>query len=139
MQGVGEIAVAGEGYLTVMPLNQNGLGIAQLATAGGGVTGVANGEIAGQGIEVGFSEDLADEAHFGVDIDAGAIGGGDAGAFLAPVLECEQAEESQTAGLPSRHISRHDPTFLTGVVEGRLELERVQMCPHGVIVFSRRA
>jgi hypothetical protein len=55
---------------------------------------------------------------------------------LTAVLESEEAEKSQAAGFSARHIDSYDTTLLSGVVEGKSELRRVQPITHSVILFS---
>ena len=89
LESVDYIAVVGHGQLTVLTINQKRLGIAEFAAAAGGVSGVTDGHVANEGVEIRFSEDLGDQAHVSMDHNVLAIGGGDAGAFLAAVLEGE--------------------------------------------------
>ncbi len=119
-----------------MALDHYRLGVAALATAGGGIASVPDGAFAGQRIEVRLPEDLGHQAHFRVDIDVGAVGGGDAGALLATVLKGEETEERQTAGLSFRHINPDYTTLFSRVVKRLPELRRVQPVAHGAIVLT---
>ncbi len=52
-------------------------------------------ELALEGGEGRFAEDLSDQAHVLVDEDPGAVGDRDAGGFLAAVLKRVEAEEGE--------------------------------------------
>ena len=82
---------------------------------------MAYGHIAGQGVEVGFAEDLGDQAHVRVDIQGFSVGGGYAGAFLAPVLQGKEAKKRQMASVSVRSINSHNTTLVSGVVKRVLE------------------
>ena len=92
---VDEVAVVGEGERAVHRLDEERLDVALGVRAGGRVPGVADGVVAGQGSERLGGEDVGDEAGFLVDPGALAVADGDAGSFLAAVLEREQPEERQ--------------------------------------------
>ena len=47
---------------------------------------MTNGHIAGQWVEVAFSESLGDQSHVRVNVDGLAVGGGYARAFLTTML-----------------------------------------------------
>ena len=100
---------------------------------------MADGQLAGKGVEVGFAKDLSDQAHLGVDTYLLTVGGGNSGAFLPPVLEGEEAEENQTAGLSPRHIHPNHTTLFIGVVKGKSELRRVQPDIHNSILVTFRS
>jgi peptidase E len=54
---------------------------------------MANSQFAGEGVKVLLTESLSNQPHFGVNVDVLAIGGGNTGALLAPVLEGIQPEK----------------------------------------------
>ena len=97
---------------------------------------MAYGHFAGQGIEVAFAEDLGDQAHVRVDIQGFSVGGGYAGAFLAPVLQGEEAEKSQMASVSVRSINPHNTTLFFGVVKRVMELGLDQLAFHEDILGS---
>ena len=69
-----------------------GLGVEQHGIAGGGVTRVADRQVAGQFGQHGGREDIRHVPH-GLDTaDLLAVAGGDAGAFLAAMLQREQTQ-----------------------------------------------
>jgi hypothetical protein len=45
-----------------------------------------DGHVTDQGVEIGLSEYLGDQAHIGVDHYIFAVGGGDTGTFLSSML-----------------------------------------------------
>jgi hypothetical protein len=53
---------------------------------------VADGDMPGQATERFFVEDLGDQPHAGVDLDAFTVRSSDAGALLPAVLESEKGE-----------------------------------------------
>ena len=85
--GVDEIAVVGDGDLAADVFFEDGLGVAFAIGAGGGVADVSDGDVAGEFAEDVFFEDVGDKTEAGVGVDDIAVGGGDAGGFLATVLE----------------------------------------------------
>ncbi len=90
--GVDEIAVMSDGDGAHEILAEEGLGVAEFGGAGGGVADVADGGVASQiFLEHARFEDLGNQAHSGVAVDGGPVGDGDAGGFLAAVLEGEEA------------------------------------------------
>ena len=100
---------------------------------------MADGQLAGKGVEVWFPKDLSDQAHLGVYTYLLTVGGGNSGAFLPPVLEGKEAEENQTAGLSPRHIHPNHATLFIGVVKGKSELRRVQPDIHNLILVTFRS
>jgi hypothetical protein len=56
-------------------------------------------------------------------VDGSAVGGGNPGALLPPVLEGKQSEKGQAAGLVAWYVDSDYPTLFPGVVEGVTELE----------------
>ena len=93
MEGVDDVAVVCDGQLTVLAVNQEGLGVAEFAAAAGGITGVANGHVTDERIEVWLSEYLGHQTHFGVDYNVLAIGGGNSSALLPAVLQGKESKE----------------------------------------------
>ena len=96
------------------PLHAEGLGVLDAAGAGGGVAGVADGDVAGEVAKVFLVEDLGDEAHAGLEVDAVSVGCGDACALLAPVLERIESEESDPGDVFAGSIDPEDAARLPG-------------------------
>ena len=84
---VHQIAVVGQGEGTEAGHQHHGLGIADLAAAGGGISIVANRQFTGHALEHVLVEHLAHQPHVLVEPHMGAIEHGDAGRFLAAVLQ----------------------------------------------------
>ena len=84
---VGDVAVVGDGDAAFIAGDGEGLGVEQHGIAGGGVAGVADGDFAGQAAQDFGREEVGDVAHAAEVVNLAAVAGGDAGAFLAAVLE----------------------------------------------------
>ena len=97
--GVGQIAVMGDGDLAAGAVHGKGLGIPEVGAAGGGVAGVADGAVADEVVEDFAIENLGDEAHAVVLVEAAIVAGDYAGAFLPPVLEGVKAVISEFGGI----------------------------------------
>ena len=80
---------------------ENRLGVLPCGRPGRGVPRVPDREIAVEGREGGFVEDLAHEAEVLVDEDVAAVGDGDPRRFLAAVLLREQSEVGEARDLVS--------------------------------------
>lgn len=65
-------------------------------SAGGAVAHVTHSELTGQRANVGVGENAAHQAQVLADHDGSAIAHGDAGGFLAAVLQSAQAEIGET-------------------------------------------
>ena len=98
---------------------------------------MADGELAVQGQKVPFPENLRNQAHIRMDIDFPAIGGGNAGAFLPPVLEGQDAKESDPAGGGSRQINAHYTARFPWVVKRPSEFGAGQYIVHAPILVDR--
>ena len=83
-----------------------GWALSMTLPAGGGVAGVADGDVAGKLGDVLFLERLPDKPHGDLDVDAVAGAGGDARALLPAVLECVEAEEGvcRATSSPSEYM-----------------------------------
>ena len=104
-------------------VDADGLGVLLAAGAGGGVAGVADGDVAGKVAEVVLLEDLGDEAHAAVHVDAEAVGGGDAGALLAAVLQGVDAVEGDAGYVFIGCVDAEDAALLApGLPGGRSDL-----------------
>ena len=71
------------------------LGVQQHGIAGGGIAGMADGEFAGQAAEHFRRENIGHVAHALVAMNVAAVAGGDAGAFLAAMLQRVQARDKR--------------------------------------------
>ena len=136
MQRVDDIAIVGQSQGPCRAIHHERLRVAQFAAPGGGITGVANSQFSGKRSEVGFAENLGDQAHLGVDGNSVAAGGRDAGAFLAAVLEGEEAEEGEAACALLGGIYSDYPAFLARTVERAIDLGEVRLTVHGVILSA---
>ena len=90
---VDEVAVVGDGDEALGGVDADGLRVEQRRVAGGGVARVADGHVAGELGEHIVGEDFGDQAHA---LDVGemlAVGGGDAGGFLAAMLQSVEARD----------------------------------------------
>ena len=131
---VDEIAVVGEGYLSPLPLGHHRLGVGQGRSAGGRVARVPNGEIAlqsGQGVLI---EDLGHQTHLPEEVDLLAVGYGDSGALLTPMLEREEPEVCQTGYVLPRPPNAEDTTRLARLGRREEQLTCFHclscLCPH---------
>src|SRR5690348_5534722 len=90
--GVHQVAVVRDRDHALVAVHADRLRVEQRGVAGGGVTGVSDGERTRQGSQNGRGEDVAHQAHGAVHANVVAVGGGDAGGFLSTVLQRVQAE-----------------------------------------------
>ena len=86
-RGIGEIAVVGDGDLAARAINHQRLGVFDVGTSGGRVTDVTNGEMARQRAKNVFVKNLIDEPHVFMGAQLNTVGGGNARAFLATMLQ----------------------------------------------------
>ena len=80
---------------------------------------MANGDVAGQALQVLLAEDVGDEALVREIADRPPVRGGDAGALLTTVLQGEQAVESNLCGFVagrSGEVCADDPARFAGSV-----------------------
>ena len=113
---VDQVAVVGDGDEALGGVDADGLGVEQRRVAGGGVAGVADGHVAGELGEHFVGEDFRDQAHA---LDVGemlAVGGGDAGRFLAAMLEGVEAEIGLARGV-GMAVDGDDAAFFAELVE----------------------
>ena len=97
---------------------------------------MAYGHLTGQGVEVGFAEDLGDQPHVRMDIQGFSVGCGYTGAFLAPVLQGEETEKRQMASLSVRSINPHNTTLFFRVVKRVMEIGLDQLAAHEFILCA---
>ncbi|MPM63467.1 hypothetical protein SDC9_110347 [bioreactor metagenome] len=117
--GVDEVAVVGEGDAVRRGGAKGGLGVAPDAGTGRGVAGVADGEVTGQRVQGALVEHLRDQAHVLEHHDPLAVRDGDAGRFLAAVLQGVEAVVGELGHvLPRRPHAEHAALILRGLLQG---------------------
>ena len=89
--GVDQVAVVGDADAAVGVLDGERLRVAQARAAGGRVTDVTDGEVAGQLLELAARERVGDEALLLPLVEAVTVGRDDAGRFLPAMLQGVQA------------------------------------------------
>ncbi len=115
--GVGQVAVMRDREAAELEIRVERLDVAKNGVAGGGVAVVADGDAAGQLLDhPGVAEIVADQAHAAMGVEAGAVEAGDAGGFLAAMLQGMQAQRGDRGGVG--HVpDAEDAAFLVqGVV-----------------------
>ncbi len=116
---IGQVAVMGQGDAAGLEVGEHGLDIAQEAAPRGGVTGMADGHLAGQSVhEVGAGEGVAHMAHMFFIVEPLAVEGGDAAGLLAAVLQGVQAQGGDGAGLIHAEHAEHATFEARSVVVG---------------------
>ena len=100
---VGEVAVVRQRKLHASAhAHHQGLGVAPLGLAGGGIADVTDGDVAGQMLQSLFGEHVGHQPHADVDMGLApvcGVPGRDARALLSPVLQRVQAEIRQPRGV----------------------------------------
>jgi hypothetical protein len=96
---VDEVAVVRDRDLAVRAVDQERLGVLDLALAGGRVAGVADGDVSRQTLEAVLVEGVGDLPHRPRDAQLLTVGGGDAGALLAAMLQRIEPEIGEIRGL----------------------------------------
>ena len=99
LERVDEVAVVADGDLTVGAVDEERLGVLELALARGRIARVPDRDVAGERLERLFVERLGDLAHRARDAELLAVGGGNAGALLPAVLERVKAKVGEVGGL----------------------------------------
>ena len=92
---VDEVAVVGHRQRAVHRLDEEGLDVAVGVGPRGAVAGVADRVVAGEGRHRLGGEHAVHQSRVLVEPDPVAVADGDAGGFLAAVLQCEQTEERE--------------------------------------------
>ena len=111
-QSIGEIAVVSDGEAAGIEFGEQRLDVAQDGFAGGGITHMADGGVAGQaGDDVGAGEGVADEAEAAFGMKTIAVEGDDAGGFLATMLKGVKAERSNRGGIGVAENAEHAALF----------------------------
>src|SRR5215204_6068933 len=109
LSGVYEVAIVGDGHVYVAATAELGLGVLPGGGPGRRVADVAERQVSGlEGGEARSVEDLRDEAHVSHCGRALAVGDGDAGRLLAPVLEGVEPEVRALGQLP-RELAGVEP------------------------------
>ena len=89
---VGNVAVVGDRDAALIALHREWLRITFHRIPGRRISGMADGERARQRLQDFVGENIGHVAHSLFGVDALAVAGGNAGAFLAPVLQRVQGE-----------------------------------------------
>ena len=95
-----------------------------------------DGHVADKGVEVGFSEDLGDQAHIGMDHHVLPVCSSYSGALLPAVLQGKEAEESQPAGITLGGENPYHPAFFIGVIKWDAAEWEFQRATHEVILCN---
>ncbi len=90
-QSVRQVAIVAERQFSFIAIDHHGLSVHQRRVAGSGITCVADGDFSGKLRNHVGCENLLHVAKALVHVDVRAIGGGDAGGFLSPMLERVEA------------------------------------------------
>ena len=113
--GVGEIAIVADGDFALVAIDHDGLRVEDGLIAGGGITRVADGAVAGKFCENAGDEDFLDFAHGAVDVEVRAVAGDDAGGFLAAMLQGVKAEVGEVGGFRMAEDAE-DAAFVVEVI-----------------------
>ncbi len=115
--GVDHVAiVAHRDRQPVVAVGDYWLCVGSFGRSGRGVSGVADGDMAGQPFKVLFTECLCDQAHRGVKEHVPAVRRSDAGRLLPAVLQGEETKISDIGDILARRIYADDTTGFTGPV-----------------------
>ncbi len=124
-QPVGEIAVVGDGKTAGIEFGEQRLHVAQDGAAGGGITGMADGDGAGQAFDhFAAGEGVADEAEPAFGMETVTVEGDDAGGFLAAMLKGVKAERGDGGGIGMAENAEH-AAFLAKRVAFNLEFIQI--------------
>ena len=119
-----QVSVVAQSYTGVFDLAIGRLRVLPDGRSAGGVTGVADAEVAGKRGECRLMEHLGDEPHVLEDGDGLTVRGGDPGALLPAMLEGEKAERDYVCGVLTRRIHAENATFLArGGLEGPVHFD----------------
>jgi hypothetical protein len=113
---VNQVAVVGDGERAVERLDYVGLGVAQLGRAGGGITRMADGDMAEQEAQVVLVEDLRDQPHPLVDVRHAPVAGDDAGGFLPAMLQGVKAKKGVACGFDPRRKDAKNAAFFVELI-----------------------
>ena len=137
-RGVGDVAVVGDGDAAFVAVDGEGLRVALDGVAGGGVAGVADGERAGQT----FAEHRRVKMSATWPIDflvwiSVAVAGGDAGAFLAAVLQRVEGQIGQFRSF-GMAVDGGDTALFVKFIEVQSDQSLSQACFRSSGVLFRR-
>ena len=106
--GIHDVAVVGDrdGAGLAAGKHRSGVAHTRVLVAGGGVAAVANGDAACEGCEVGFGENVGDEAGAHLTLQRFAISRNDAGGLLPAVLQGVEHQVRELGGLGLAHRRR---------------------------------
>ena len=111
--GVHQVAVVSQGKGPEPGHQHHGLGVADLAAAGGGVAVVPNRQVPRHAIQHLLIEHLADQAHVFMEAHPGALKDSDAGRLLPPMLQGVEPEVGEVGnGLTRSHHGEDAASFL---------------------------
>ena len=113
---VGQIAVVAEREFAFVAVNHHGLRVHQRSVAGGGIARVADGGVAGKVRDHFRRENLLHQAHGFVDVELRAVGGSDAGGFLAAMLQRVEAEVRHLGGFGMAEDAEHAAMIVEVIV-----------------------
>jgi hypothetical protein len=128
-QGVGDVAIVGDGEAAAGKFGEKRLDVAQAFATGGRIAGVADCAVAGQAVhDRALGEGVANQADMALDRELLAVERDDAGCFLAAVLQCMQPEGDDGCGVLLAENAKH-PAFIVkaiGFAFGRVHVSAVQ-------------
>ena len=107
LEGVDEVAVVAHGDLAVRAVDEEWLRVLELALARGRVACVPDRDVTGKRLQRLFVERLGDLPHRARDAKLLAVGGGNAGALLAAMLERVEAKVGEVGGLGMSEDSKN--------------------------------
>jgi len=114
--GIHKVAIVCHGNLSVLGVNQVGLGVAQGGRAGGGVTDMPDGKIPRQCADSGRGKDLGYQPGIFMHADFPAIGNRNSGSFLPAVLQRVQPKECHPRYILAGGINPQHTAFLLGML-----------------------
>ena len=117
-QGIGQVAVVGDGKAAAGELGEQRLDVVLDRAAVGRIAIVADGAIARQGGDHGrVGEGVADQADMALGMEVDAVKGDDARRFLAAMLERVQAEHGERRRIGMTEDAENAALFAQLVVE----------------------
>ena len=96
---VGEVAVVGDRDRAAGRGGRDRLSVPQIGAAGRGIAHVANGPVTLEAAKPLGAEDVRHPSHVLLDVEGGAVGGGDACRLLPAMLERVETEIGDVPGL----------------------------------------
>ena len=114
--GVHQVAVVRHGHRAFTARHRKRLRVQQGGIARGGVSRMADRQRAGKVRQYGSGENISHQAHAFFQVQAYAVGGGNARRFLAPMLQGVEPQISYL-GCFSVVVYRNDATFFTKLVQ----------------------